>query len=171
MEEPGMHNDVYRRRIAHWRRWIVVVLAAGLALSGCKSKKEDVKQTLDERLVAYEASLRAEMNWLWGNMTYAQAHSSTSAERCAAQDFKLQPVTMNADERAEDDLGGKLVDQLAYAAGLLDAARAQWDDFCGNRASASDTIAFLNSRLSAANQTLDFVKATLDLRARSRASG
>ncbi|HVO69678.1 MAG TPA: hypothetical protein VMT24_06515, partial [Aggregatilineaceae bacterium] len=84
---------------------------------------------------------------------------------------KLQPVTMDADQRAADDLGGKLVDQLAYAAGLLDSARAQWDNFCGNRASASDTIAFLNSRLTAANQTLDFVKNTLDLRAGSRASG
>jgi hypothetical protein len=99
------------------------------------------------------------------------AHSSPTTDRCAAQDFKLQPVTMSADERTADDLGGKLVDQLDYAAGLLDAARAQWDNFCGNRASASDTIAFLNSRLTAANQTLDFVKDTLDLRAKSRASG
>lgn len=166
-----MHDDVYRWWMAHWRRWVAVVLVAALALSGCKSKKEDVKQTLDERLVAYEASLRAEMDWLWSNMTYAQTHSSTTAERCAAQDFKQQPVTMNADERAADDLGGKLVDQLDYAAGLLDAARAQWDSFCANRASASDTIAFLNSRLNAANQTLDFVKDTLDLRVKSRASG
>jgi outer membrane murein-binding lipoprotein Lpp len=167
-----MHDDIYRWWMAHWRRLVVAVLVAALALSGCKSsKKEDVKQTLDERLVAYEASLRAELNWLWDDMAYAQAHSSPTTDRCAAQDFKLQPVTMSADERTADDLGGKLVDQLDYAAGLLDAARAQWDNFCGNRASASDTIAFLNSRLTAANQTLDFVKDTLDLRAKSRASG
>jgi len=165
-----MHGARHRFRMAYWRLVLVVAVAA-LALSGCKSKKEDPKQTLDERLSRYEASLRAELDWLWDNMSYMQSHSSASADRCAAHDFQLQPVTMDAEARTEDDLGGKMVDQLAYAAGLLDAARAQWESFCGKRASASDTIALLNSRLSAASQSLDFVKNTLDLRARSRASG
>jgi hypothetical protein len=166
-----MHDERHRVRMAYWRRLVLVGLVAALALSGCKSKKEDVKQTLDERLVAYEASLRAELNWLWDNMSYTQTHSSASADRCAAPDFNLQPVTMDDEQRAQDDLGGKLVDQLAYAAELIDASRAQWDSFCGNRAYASDTIAFLNSRLTVANQTLNFVKDMLDQRARSRASG
>ena len=165
-----MHDERHRLRVTYWRL-VAVVAVAALALSGCKSKEEDPKQTLDERLTQYEAALRTELNWLWDNMVYTQTHPAVSAERCAARDFKRQPVTMNAEERAADDLGGKMVDQLAYAAGLLDAARAQWANFCGHRAPASDTIAFLNSRLTAANQTLNAVKDTLNLRARSRASG
>lgn len=165
-----MHGEGHRFRMTYWRLVLVVTVVA-LALSGCQNKKEDPKQTLDERLSRYEASLRAELNWLWDNMSYMQSHASASADRCAAQDFKRQPVTMDAEARTEDDLGGKMVDQLAYAAELIDSARAQWDSFCGNRASASDTVAFLKSRLTAAAQSLDFVKSTLDLRAQSRASG
>ena len=166
-----MHGEGHRFRMAYWRRLVLVVAVAALALSGCKSKKEDAKQTLDGRLSQYEASLRSELDWLWDNMTYTQTHSSVTADRCAAQDFRLLPVTMDAEARTQDDLGAKMVDQLAYAAELIDSARVQWDSFCGNRASASDTIALLNSRLTAATQTLDSVKGTLDLRARSRASG
>jgi hypothetical protein len=165
-----MHGEGHRFRMAYWRLVLVVAVAA-LALPGCKSKKEDPKLTLDERLSRYEAALRAELDWLWENMSYMQSHASASADRCAAQDFNLQPVTMDAEARTQDDLGGKMVDQLVYAAELIDSARAQWDSFCGNRVSASDTIAFLNSRLTAAAQSLDFVKNMLDLRAQSRASG
>jgi hypothetical protein len=157
---------------AKGRQLVLLALALGMVLSACRNdKKKPPEVSLDDRITAYQLSLKAELDWLWANMVYTQAHPSIDAEHCAAKQFTRKPVSMSDKARANDDLGGKMVDQLDYAAGLLDAARTQWDNFCGNRASASDTIAFLNSRLSAANQTLDFVKDTLDLRAKSRASG
>lgn len=127
-----------------------------------------VRLTLDERLAAYESSLRAEADWLWNNMIVTQTRPRPDEAACAPQDFGRTPVTMDAAERTEDDLGGKVLDQLDYAAQVIDQARTQWDAFCTLHASAADTVAFLNVRITGAIQRLDVAKEALDTRARSR---
>ena len=156
---------------AAWRRWIPAIVVLAVVISACAQDDQDPKATLDARLTVYEGSLRAELNRLWDNMSYTQAHAAPDPARCTAQTFNPLPVTIDDKTRAKDDLGGKMVDKLAYAAPLIEAAHAQWAAFCERRASAVDTVGFLNSRLSAASASLNDVKETLDLRAQSRARG
>jgi len=148
---------------------LLLVLLMG-NLAACSSSNEEVIvfETLDERAARYEASLRAELTWLWDNRLYIESHLRPTAERCTAPDFTRDPVTMDGEARAKDDLGGKIVDNLAYAARLIDEARAKWADFCAGQVNAATATAFMGARLEAAGNSLNLAREWLDARARSR---
>jgi hypothetical protein len=112
----------------------------------------------------YRASLRTEADWLWGNMTYAQANPLPDAAHCTPKVFTHEPVVMDAAARADDVAAGKLVDRLDYAATLINQAHAQWDTFCQGNISPVNLVAFLDSRLRPAYDNLSHVESTLVLR-------
>ncbi len=152
------------------RHWLVVFIAlsAALTLAACESKTVDVRAPLDERASAYEQSLRAELEWLWQNRIDAATLGRPGEGRCAVPDFGHQPPAMDEKARADDDLGAKIVDRLAYAGQLIGDSRARWEDFCAGRVRSQDAVPFLDSRLNAASTSLDLVREWLDARAESR---
>jgi len=152
------------------RQWLVVFMAlsAALILAACQNEPADVRAPLDERASAYEQSLRAELEWLWQNRIDAATLGRPGEGRCAVPDFGHQPPAMDEQARADDDLGAKIVDRLAYAGQLIGDSRARWEEFCAGRIRSQDVVPFLNSRLGAAVSSLDLAREWLDARAESR---
>ncbi|MEW6579705.1 MAG: hypothetical protein AB1435_10985 [Chloroflexota bacterium] len=152
------------------RRWLAALLALGAALilAACDRQETDARVSLDERASAYEQSLRAELDWLWQNRIDAATLRRPGEGRCTVPDFGHRPPPMDADARAADDLGGKIVDQLTYAGQLIADSRARWAQFCAGSLTASDVVAFLDSRLGAAAGSLDLAHEWLDAREQSR---
>jgi len=157
-------------RFSARRRWLAALLALGAALilAACDRKEADVRLSLDERASAYEQSLRAELDWLWQNRIDAASLGRPGEGRCTVPDFGHHPPTMDAEARAADDLGAKIVDQLTYAGQLISDSRARWTQFCAGSLTASDVVAFLDSRLDVAAGSLDKAREWLDARAESR---
>jgi len=152
------------------RQWLAALLAlvAALILAACDREEADVRLSLDERASAYEESLRAELDWLWQNRIDAASLGRPGEGRCAVPDFARVAPTMDDNARADDDLGGKIVDQLTYASQLIADSRARWEQFCAGGSTASDAVAFLDSRLNAAARSLNLAREWLDARAESR---
>lgn len=152
------------------RRWLAALLALGAALilAACDRQETDARVSLDERASAYEQSLRAELDWLWQNRIDAAALGRPGEGRCTVPDFAHVPPTMDAEARDDDDLGGKIVDQLTDAGQWIADSRARWEQFCAGGPTASDTVAFLDSRLNAAARSLNLAREWLDARAESR---
>ncbi|MCL4237020.1 MAG: hypothetical protein KJ047_02130 [Anaerolineae bacterium] len=152
------------------RQWLAAFLAlvAALTLTACARQEKDVRLSLDERASAYEESLRAELDWLWQNRIDAASQGRPDEGRCVAPDYARVAPTMDDEARAADDLGGKIVDQLTYASQLIADSRARWEQFCAGGPTASDTVAFLDSRLNAAARSLNLAREWLDARAESR---
>ncbi|MCZ7539669.1 MAG: hypothetical protein M5U29_07140 [Anaerolineae bacterium] len=152
------------------RQWLAALLAlvAALILAACDREEADVRLSLDERASAYEESLRAELDWLWQNRIDAASLGRPGEGRCAVPDFARVAPTMDDNARADDDLGGKIVDQLTYASQLIADSRARWEQFCAGGSTASDAVAFLDSRLNAAARSLNLAREWLGARAESR---
>jgi len=120
--------------------------------------------TLDQQMTNYEASLRAEADWLWSNMNYATTHARPETSQCAARDFKHKPVELDDTTRQTDLTAGSLVDNLNYVAELIGQARDQWKLFCDNQINSATASAFLESRLRPAYETLNTITTMLEQR-------
>lgn len=146
-------------------RGVVVLLLGSLLLTACGGGGAAVGGgpggPLDERMENYEESLREELNWLWETMALLNTYQRPIPEICEDKTFEHNPVTITDEEREADETGGKLVDHLDYAGTLIAQAHEQWSRFCSLDAAANDTYALMNSRLLAANDSLNLVRDTI----------
>ncbi|MBN1202061.1 MAG: hypothetical protein JXJ20_09415 [Anaerolineae bacterium] len=164
-----------RTMIAHRRRLSVLPLIV-LVLAGCcggtgGGGEEASEDSMDTRLSKWEQSLRAEADWLWGNMQFVSTHLSPNEEHCAEQSFKHKSVGIDDSTRKTDPDAGTLVDQLDYAETLIVQARSQWRAFCNDETTSSTAYAFLQSRLTPAYDSLNYANSKLAERAEQADEG
>lgn len=132
------------------------MLLVAVALSGCIGSVSASANR--QRIINYEASLRAEADWMWDNMNYTQTHYRLEAGRCIEPDFKHQPVTLG-DSLGQDEK--QMVEHLDYAALLLKETREQWRDYCQTNGGAASPAAFMESRLRPTYEGLNQVRLLL----------
>ena len=161
-----------------WRwPWLAVVLLGVLLLGACTSTDRETldalggqEDPLDQRrerndiTAAWLDSLRTEANWLWASADIAQSAPGQVAERCPAPGVTHTPLSLTAEERADDDVSAKMIDLLDYAQQLIAQSREQWNANCGNPPQLGNTVAFIRSRLNPAYTTMDEVQQTVDKR-------
>ena len=150
-------------------RFIPGLLLLAVLLAACGGGGGDAaggggEGTIDERMKAYEKTLHEELDWMWDNRNYAGTHAWPDEAHCEAKDFEHYPVELDEAAREEDPTAGLLVDHLDYAAALITQAREKWDQHCQQDDTNVNTVAFLDSRLNAANESLGIVEDTLKQR-------
>lgn len=153
-------------------RGLAVGLILVVMLAGCGGSGDTGTQlTLNERLRRYERSLREDADTLWTDMNYARSHAYPDPELCPAPTVDHQPVEVDDATRADDDIAGRLADNLKYSHQLIDEARGAWERFCANEQRGADAAAFMQSRLQPAYTTLNTASNTLILRGAPVPSG
>jgi hypothetical protein len=131
-----------------------------VALFGCNGFTPN---TTDHRISNYEQSLRAEADWLWKNMVYANTHYLPEASWCQDHDFQHAPVKLSAEQRKQDQSGSYMVDHLDYAATMIGQARGRWDQYCRSNGGANPAPV-MESQLRPAYDSLNAVRIILDPR-------
>lgn len=156
------------------RKLLVGVVLVAAMLAGCGGSDESAAQSgagalsLTERLAQYEASLRAEADWLWDNMISARSHGRPDAARCQRPDFAHPVVELDEAGRSQDSAVAVL-EQLTYAETLIAQARDFWQAHCDGTQSSANTAAFLQSRLDPAYSALQRALAGIEARRRVEA--
>ncbi len=127
------------------------------ALSACIN----VGDPRDQGVRNYEASTREEADWLWNNMNYVRTHFYPDDAYCKPEFFSRQAVLLTPEQRANDPRTASLVDQLDYAATLIQQAHDEWDRFCRRESSAPTTVQVLERRLMPAYASMNAVRVAL----------
>jgi hypothetical protein len=125
-----------------------------VALTGCLSSIAEAATR--QKIINYEASLRAEADWLWDNMNYARKYYRVDPGLCVFPDFKHSPVQLG--DKADDD-ESLMVEHLDYAAQRLLEVRQSWRDFCDGKANPST---YMEGRLRPAYESLNQVRLLLN---------
>lgn len=142
------------------RMWWIGLLLIVLGLSAC-SENSDGIPPFDQKMIDYEASLRAEADWLWENMTAARTQALPDSERCKPRTFTHDPIEVTDTIRKTDDVAAKTGDHLIYAAELIGQAHAEWEQYCDGRLSGGSTAVYMESRLRPAYNSLNVVNDTM----------
>jgi len=136
--------------------WLLLVLASVPTWSACTLVNDT-----GQRLRDYEASIRAEADWLWNNMNFARTHLEPSMTYCQSEIFTHRGVELTDAARQNDPRTADLVDRLDYAAVLVRQAHDEWDRFCDYESSAATTTASLERRLTLAYDSMNQVRVAL----------
>lgn len=162
------------------RRFLLALIIAVVSLSACVTNNQELpddvtatpetttkgeRADLDRRLSAWETAMRSEFTFLWDNVNALRAARLPPEGSCNYPDFGRSPVEATETLRARDRVGADIIDQLAYADVLLLQARDKWIEFCGGGITSGDAVAFMDTRLSPAYQSLNLARNVLDERA------
>lgn len=124
---------------------LLVALCGAVAVLACSTSP--FEQDTNTQLKEYQNSIRSEADWLWNNMNFCRVNLYPNDVYCQPETFKHPTVELSANERLEDPRAAVLLDQLDYAALLVQQAHDEWTRFCEHRSSASQTAAYLEQRL------------------------
>jgi hypothetical protein len=143
---------------------LVVVMVLFSACAGAETAEEetDTSSGGDATLKKWERSLRKEADWLWSNMNYVSTHNWPEDDAdCEDQTFNHNPVEMTEDERDENPVEARTLDQLEYAGLLLEQSHEMWLEFCAEDETGQVTYAFMESRMRPAYESLNQAKTTI----------